>query len=345
MVVVIKEKISPFIKSLSHPFVRGFFFNRESVYSGYFGHYKMEFFNHFLRSRGVSNELRSLLYHIARAVKYINFSLRAGNTAALGSHNIFGETQLKLDMLADGLISKELEKSELAAIIASEEQEKTKSFPAPRGKFGVSFDPLDGSSLVDANLAIGSIFGIWDTDKFVGVTPRKNLVAACYAVYGPRIILTIAVKGKGVHEFELNDVGEFCLMKESLELKADSKYFAPGNLRATCGNEKYLKLIQGWIKECRTLRYSGGMVPDLHHILSKSEGIFSYPRDEKHPNGKLRLLFECAPFSLIFEEAGGAALNQDGKTILDTKITEIHQCTPIFIGSKNEVRKAVDALR
>jgi len=305
----------------------------------------MQFFNHFLREQGVSKELRSLLYHIARAVKYINFSLRAGNTAKLTSQNVFGEDQLKLDVLADKIISQELEKSELAAIIASEEQEHAQKFPAPRGKFGVSFDPLDGSSLVDANLAIGSIFGIWEGDKFIGTTGRKSMVASCYAVYGPRITLTIAIKDKGVHEFELTDVGEFVLTRDNIKVDPNSKYFAPGNMRATCGNEKYLQLIQGWIKECRTLRYSGGMVPDLHHILSKGEGIFSYPRDEKHPNGKLRLLFECAPFSLIFEEAGGASLNQDGQAILDTEITDIHQCTPIFVGSKNEVEKAVDALQ
>ncbi len=304
----------------------------------------MQFFNHFLREQGVSKELRSLLYHIARSIKYINFSLRAGNTAKLTSQNVFGEDQLKLDVLADKIISQELEKSELAAIIASEEQKHAQKFPAPRGKFGVSFDPLDGSSLVDANLAIGSIFGIWEGDKFIGTTGRKNMVASCYAVYGPRITLTIAIKDKGVHEFELTDVGEFVLTRANIKIKPDSKYFAPGNMRATCGNEKYLQLIQKWIKECRTLRYSGGMVPDLHHILSKEEGIFSYPRDEKHANGKLRLLFECAPFSLVFEEAGGVSLNQDGQTILDTEITDIHQCTPIFVGSKNEVEKAVKAL-
>ncbi|MCF7905649.1 fructose-bisphosphatase class I, partial [Candidatus Gracilibacteria bacterium] len=124
-----------------------------------------------------------------------------------------------------------------------------------------------------------------------------------------------------------------------------SKYFAPGNLRSTCGNKKYLDLLQKCISESRTLRYSGGMVPDLHHILSKGQGIFSYPRDKKHTNGKLRLLFECAPFSLIFEEAGGASLNQEGQPVLDTKIEEIHQRTPIFVGSSQEVRRAVDALK
>ncbi len=305
----------------------------------------MQFFNHFLRENGVSNELRSLLYHIARSIKYINFSLRAGNTVGASTMNASGEDQLKLDVLSNEIICKELQKSELAAIIASEEEDDCKHFEAPRGKFGVSFDPLDGSSLVNANLAIGSIFGIWDCDDFIGKRGRKDMLASCYAVYGPRITFVIAVKGKGVHEFELNDVGEFVLTKENITLKPDSKYFAPGNLRSTKGNEKYLEIIQQWISESRTLRYSGGMVPDLHHILSKEQGIFSYPRDEKYTNGKLRLLFECAPFAMLFEEAGGLALDQDGKPIMEIEVTETHQRTPIFIGSKNEVEACVKALQ
>ncbi|MDH3324283.1 MAG: fructose-bisphosphatase class I, partial [Candidatus Peregrinibacteria bacterium] len=168
----------------------------------------MQSFNHFLREIGVSNDLRSLLYHIARSVKYINFSIRAGETGTCGSQNSFGENQLALDVLSDKIIMEELGKSELAAMIISEEQENAIKFPAPRGKFVVAYDPLDGSSLVDANLAIGSIFGIWEGEEVIGKT-GGDLQAACYAVYGPRITLTIAVKGLGTHEFELNDVGEF----------------------------------------------------------------------------------------------------------------------------------------
>jgi len=305
----------------------------------------MQFFNHFLREKGVPGDLRSLLYHIARSVKYINFSLRAGNTAKLDSENASGEEQLALDVLANQLILNELKKSELVALAISEEMKDAQKFKSPRGEFCVAFDSLDGSSLVDANLAIGSIFGIWKGKKILGDTVRKNITAACYAIYGPRVILVIAIKGKGVHEFELNDVGEFCLMRENMKIKADSKYFAPGNLRCTTGNKKYLKLVEKWISEGRTLRYSGGMVPDLHHMLAKGEGIFSYPRDEKYKSGKLRLLFECGPFSLMFEEAGGVSVNQEGKKVLDTVATENHQRTPIFIGSKNEVKKAIDALR
>ncbi len=301
-------------------------------------------FNHFLREKGVSNELRSLLYHIARSVKYINFSIRAGNTGVAGTQNIQGEDQLALDVLADKIIASELEKSELASFIASEEKEQSEEFAAPRGQFSVAYDPLDGSSLVDANLAIGSIFGIWPGNTLIGGTGGE-MQAACYSVYGPRIVLVIAVKGKGVHEFELNDVGEFILTRENLKVKEDTKYFAPGNLRACAESEKYMKLMMYWLEKQQKLRYSGGMVPDLHHILSKGQGIFTYPPDKEHLNGKLRLLFECAPFSFVFEEAGGVSLDLKGNRILDVKVEEIHQRTPIFIGSKNEVGKAVDFLK
>ncbi len=304
----------------------------------------MTSFNHFLREKGVSNELRSLLYHLARSVKYINFSIRARNTGLAGTENIQGEDQLALDVLADKIIEKELEKSELAALIASEEQDAAKSFSAARGKYAVAYDPLDGSSLVDSNLAIGSIFGLWEGDKFIGQTGEK-LQAACYSVYGPRVIFVIAIRGKGVHEFELNDVGEFTLARENLTVKEETKYFAPGNLRATSENGKYRNLVLHWIDNRRKLRYSGGMVPDLHHILSKGEGIFSYPRDNEYPDAKLRLLFECMPFSLVFEEAGGTSLNQEGNRILETEVKEVHQRTPIFIGSKKEVETCVEFLK
>ena len=301
-------------------------------------------FNHYLRELEVSNELRSLLYHIARSVKYINFSIRAGNTGLAKSENIQGETQDHLDILADKIISKELEKSELAALIASEEQDETKTFKAPRGNYAVTYDPLDGSSLIDSNLTIGSIFGIWKNGKLIDQTGR-NLEASCYSVYGPRIILVIAIQNKGVHEFELNDVGEFCLTRKNLQIKEETKYFAPGNLRAAEENPKYKNLLNHWITKQKKLRYSGGMVPDLHHILSKGQGIFAYPKDNEHKNGKLRLLFECAPFAFIFEQAGGTALDQEGTPILDIKTKEIHQRTPIFIGSKKEVENSIEFLK
>lgn len=301
-------------------------------------------FNHFLRERGVDGDVRSLLYHIARGVKYINFSIRAGNTGKITSENSSGEQQMALDVMADQLILDELEKSELCQRVASEEQEACVDFNGPRGKFFVAFDPLDGSSLVNANLAIGSIFGVWSDAEVFGRPAKENMVAACYAVYGPRITLTIAIKDKGAHEFELNDVGEFILTKADIEIAPETKYFAPGNLRACMDNPKYYAVMQGWLERQQKLRYSGGMVPDLNHILCKKQGVFAYPADNEHAHGKLRLLFECAPMALIFNEAQGSALNQAGEEILDTVVSDYHQRTPIFIGSRNEVARVVKML-
>ncbi len=304
----------------------------------------MESFNHFLRERGTDPDVRSLLYHIARSIKYINFSIRAGNTEKIATQNSFGEEQMALDVLADKIISTELEKSELAKVIASEEQETCIEYEAHRGNFFVAYDPLDGSSLVNANLAIGSIFGIWDTPDVIGQKAGENMVAACYAVYGPRITMTIALKDKGVHEFELNDVGEFILTRSDITIKDDTKYFAPGNLRAVAENSKYRLVMERWLDRQQKLRYSGGMVPDLHHILSKGNGIFCYPSDEDHENGKLRLLFECAPFSFIFEEAKGVGKDQFNQAVLDITVEHYHQNTTIFVGSKNEVSEVLEIM-
>ena len=304
----------------------------------------MNSFNHVLREQKTPSDIRSILYHIARSVKYVNFSLRAGNTGAAASQNSSGEEQLKLDVISDQIVIEELKNSGLVACCASEEQDDLIYFSAERGKYTVAFDPLDGSSLVSANLTIGSIFGIWAGSELKG-KKGNELMASAYAIYGPRVELVVALKGKGVFSFEMNDVGEFMLSEKDFQLKPTTKYFAPGNLRATAVNPKYLTLVEKYIAEARTLRYSGGMVPDLHHMLKKGEGIFTYPGCAKHPNGKLRLSFECAPFAMIFEEAGGAALDANGTRIMDLEIIDPHQRTTIFIGSKDEVKNAVEALK
>lgn len=301
-------------------------------------------FNHFLRERGVDSNVRSLLYHLARGVKYINFSIRAGNTGKVGSENSSGEEQVALDVLADQLILDELRKSELCDCVASEEQVACTDVSGPRGKYFVAYDPLDGSSLIDTNLAVGSIFGIWENSEVLEKPVENGMLAACFAVYGPRITFVISIKGKGTHEFELNDVGEFILTEADITVAPETKYFAPGNLRAYAQDPKYKAVTDFWLAEQRKLRYSGGMVPDLNHILAKGNGIFSYPADNENTNGKLRLLFECAPMAFVFEEAGGAALNQAGGRILDTIVTDYHQRTPIFIGSKKEVEDIVQMM-
>ncbi len=298
-----------------------------------------------LYSSGAPDRLRHLIMYIARAGKYINHALQMGDLGAAGSQNKSGEEQLALDVLADKIIMQNLDVCNIVSHVISEEQDDLTTCQCKDNKeiYSVAYDPLDGSSLVETNLSIGSIFAIFEGPGFIGRTGR-DMVAAINMVYGPRTTLIYTI-GKGVHEFTLNDVGEFTLTKENIKIKDKAKNFAPGNLRAGNENAKYKKLINHWMDEEYTLRYSGGMAADLNHILKKGQGIFTYPPNPpKYPNGKLRLLFECNPFSFLVEQAGGKSSNGE-IDIMDVKVEELHQRTPIYIGSKEEVDFAVETLK
>ncbi len=257
--------------------------------------------------------------------------------------NASGDTQLALDVHSNDIVVEELRKSKLVWWLASEELSDPEQIGSEELPFTVVFDPLDGSSLVDVNFAVGSIFGVyaWPKDhaqrfeKMQMPLTGDEQVAACYAVYGPRTTIVLTIK-KGVHEFRLGADGNFHLNKENLTVKPDAKYFAPGNLRAAAHRDEYLQLVTDLIKKKLILRYSGGMVPDINHILLKGSGIFAYPGYAEMPKGKLRILFEGNPMALLMEQAGGAASDGKGR-ILAQQITEIHQQSPIFLGSATEV--------
>lgn len=289
------------------------------------------------KSRCEKTLARLLSEVIPSAVKQVRIAISSQKGELAGSENVYGEKQLALDVQANQIVLDVLKASGLVGSAASEELEAIENFGGGK-PFSVVFDPLDGSSLVDVNFAVGSIFGIYSSGDLIGKTGDEQL-AACYAVYGPHTTFVLTFK-KGTHEFRLAPDGNFYLTKENLRISEESKYFAPGNLRAAAERKDYLKLVNEWIKKGLTLRYSGGMVPDINHILLKGSGIFTYPGYSKAPQGKLRLLFECNPFALLVEQAGGAAT--DGKErILSKKITELHQRTPIFIGSKQVVKSII----
>lgn len=296
----------------------------------------------FLRNNGCETNLARLVGKIIpESVKQIRRAISSQKGELAGSENVYGEKQLALDIQANQIVLDVLKASGLVSSVASEELEDIVILSPSKddsAKFSVVLDPLDGSSLVDVNFAVGSIFGIYPSCDLISRTGDEQL-AACYAVYGPHTTFVLTFK-KGTHEFRLNDDGNFYLTKENLHISEESKYFAPGNLRAASEREDYLKLVNEWIKKGLTLRYSGGMVPDINHILLKGSGVFTYPGYSKTPQGKLRLLFECNPFALLVEQAGGAAI--DGKErILSKRIIELHQRTPIFIGSKQTVELLV----
>ena len=293
---------------------------------------------HLLRHSEAPDDLRHLIVDISRAAKYISYAIQTTETGLSGSRNEFGEDQLKLDVLSDDIIREYLCENPQVCCYISEEQKDVVELHRD-GKYSVVFDPLDGSSLVDANFAIGSIFGIYEGSDIIGRTPREQ-VAALYVLYGPRTLLVYTTgNGKGVHEFILNDVGEFILLRDHLGIGDNAKNYSPGNLRAITTNNGYKSALDRWLNDEKTLRYSGCMVADIHHILAKGQGVFSNVGggpDTPYPEGKLRHVFECGPFAYIVEEAGGVATDGD-QSLVDKKITAIDQRTGIIIGSKNEV--------
>lgn len=323
----------------------------------------------YMEEMGVDGQLISIFASLAEAIKKISLAVRTADTGKVGTKNSYGEEQVALDVLSNTILIEEMKKNSTVGLVASEELADEMKLSGGKidvsgggkqgggdpmidggvdsyeagsaGQYAVAFDPLDGSSLVDVNFSVGTIIGIYKTKSFIG-TQGDDQVAALIAVYGPRTTVFLTVK-KGVAQFVLNKDGEFELVKDQIKV-AEGKYFAPGNLRACASRQDYLDLVNYWIKEQYTLRYSGGMVPDINHILLKGKGVFAYPGYGDEPNGKLRLLFECAPMSLIMEQAGGAA--SDGKVrILEKSLESLEQRTPIFIGSKSEVERCNNSLK
>ncbi len=244
------------------------------------------------------------------------------------NQNSSGEQQLKLDVKSDIIIEEELAKTSSVKMVASEEKSEPITINE-QGKYLVGYDPLDGSSLVDVNLSVGSIFGIYEK-SFDG----KNLVASAYVVYGPRVELVVAtIKAE---RYVLQN-GEFVFMQE-LSLQNRGKLNAPGATQKHW-YPHHKKLIEALFSEGYRLRYSGGMVPDLHQILVKGGGLFSYPGTTDKPKGKLRKVFEVFPFANVYEKAGGYAINDKGQRLLELEIEHIHDTTPCFFGSAYEIAK------
>ena len=266
--------------------------------------------------------IKTAVKDIAQALKYSDFGYTANQNAT-------GDTQLKLDVLSDEIITKTLSKINLVKELVSEEKEEALKVSGD-GEYIVAYDPLDGSSLVDVNFAVGSIFGIYK-----GSLNPANLVASVYSVYGPRTELVIA-KDK-VELFRLDKNGDFAFASE-LRLKEKGKLNATGGSQKGW-DEKHKDLIKSLFDEGYRLRYSGAMVSDLHQILLKGGGLFSYPATSDAPKGKLRLSFEVLPFAFIYELAGGYAVDNVGKRLLAISLEKVHQTSPCYFGSKYEIEK------
>ncbi|CAN1257136.1 Sedoheptulose-1,7-bisphosphatase, chloroplastic [Linum perenne] len=279
---------------------------------------------------------------MGEAIRTIGFKVRTASCGGTQCVNTFGDEQLAVDMLADKLLFEALEHSHFCKYACSEEVPELQDMGGPvEGGFSVAFDPLDGSSIVDTNFSVGTIFGVWPGDKLTGVTGRDQ-VAAAMGVYGPRTTYVLAIKGyPGTYEFLLLDEGKWQLVKETTEI-GEGKLFSPGNLRATFDNPDYEKLINYYVKEKYTLRYTGGMVPDVNQIIVKEKGIFTNVISPT-TKAKLRLLFEVAPLGLLVESAGG--YSSDGhQSVLDKVIKELDDRTQVAYGSKNEIIRFEETL-
>jgi fructose-1,6-bisphosphatase I len=284
---------------------------------------------------GVEVELRRLIWQIAVVGKYISAKIHEANRKLAGSKNIYGEDQLSLDRATDEIMKNQLQYSGFVREYASEELREITKIGSGKEKYIVTADPLDGSSLVDTNLAIGTIIGIHK--ESILDTGRNTMVAALYITYGPLITMMYSA-GNGAHEFVLNREGEYVMAQDNIKMKEKGSIFSPGGLRRDWvpGHQKFIEHLE---KEGYKLRYSGGFVPDINQLLIKRGGIFTYPALQKSQRGKLRLLFELQPMAFIVEQAGGMATN--GKEdILSLKVENINDCSPVYIGSRAEVELA-----
>jgi len=288
---------------------------------------------------GIETELRRLIWQIAVTGKYISAKIHESNRKLAGFRNIYGEEQLALDRSADEILKNQFTFSGFVKDYASEEQSEIIRVGKGNEQYSITADPLDGSSLVDTNLAIGTIIGIHRYS--VLEKGEDGLVAAMYITYGP-LITMIYSAGKGTHEFVLNREGEYVLAEENITLNEKGSIYGLGGLRKDWLPE-HLKFIESLEDEGYKLRYSGGFVPDFNQILIKRGGIFSYPALKNNKKGKLRLIFELQPMAFLITQAGGMAT--DGKEdILSIKPESLDQRSPIYIGSRFEVEKAKEFL-
>ncbi|MGA7161030.1 MAG: class 1 fructose-bisphosphatase [Bacteroidota bacterium] len=303
---------------------------------------------------GATGNFSAVLRDLTLAIKVIWREVsKAGLVNILGlagKENIHGDVVKKLDVFADETIYKAMDHGGHLCVMASEENEGVLHIPDdyPKGKYVLLFDPLDGSSNFDANVTIGTIFSIYRRISNSGkgtladcTQPGYKQLAAGYVIYGSSTML-VYTTGDGVHGFTLDpSIGEFLLSHENIRIPKSGRIYSvnEGNYRYWGdGVKKYIKYLQEEDKQTGrpySGRYIGSLVADIHRTLLYG-GIFLYPGDTRHPNGKLRLMYEANPMSFIMEQAGGAAT--DGiKRILDVVPATLHQKTPFFIGSEEDV--------
>ncbi len=310
------------------------------------------------RIPGATGDFTGLFQSIALACRVIASKVQKAGLAdvlgATGAVNVQGETVQKLDELANKILIRCVEAGGHVCAMASEENEEIIPIPAgyPHGRYVLMFDPLDGSSNIDVNISIGTIFSIHRRCSESGpgtpsdcMQPGYKQVAAGYVIYGSSTML-VYTTGDGVHGFTLDPlVGEFFLSHENIRIPTRASTYSINEGNAS----RWEPGVRAWIELLKSkkapggspygLRYVGTLVADFHRTLLRG-GVFAYPGDAKAPEGKLRLLYEASPMAFICEAAGGAA-STGKKRILDVEPTSLHQRVPLFVGSKEDVELAV----
>lgn len=312
-------------------------------------------------SQALSAEVRLLIETVSRACKTISHAVSKGALGgvlgSLESENVQGEVQKKLDVMSNEVLLEANEWGGHLAAMASEEMETIHLIPNryPKGEFLLLFDPLDGSSNIDVNVSIGTIFSVLHAPASASgrevteqdfLQPGSTQVVAGYAVYGPQTTLVLTI-GQGVVGFTLDrEMGSWIMTSENMQIPEDTKEFSinMSNMRHWAAPvRKYIDELLAGKTGTRdkdfNMRWIASMVADVHRLLTRG-GIFMYPWDSREPNkpGKLRLMYEANPMSMLVEQAGGAATNGEQR-ILDIQPTTLHQRVSVVLGSKNEVER------
>ncbi|MFO1418265.1 MAG: class 1 fructose-bisphosphatase [Methylotetracoccus sp.] len=316
------------------------------------------------KSPGASGDFTLLLSDIATACKAIAHEVHrgplAGTLGLSGSENVQGEAQKKLDIIANDIFVHSLEWTGHLAAMASEENDEIIQIPSgyPRGKYLIAFDPLDGSSNIDLNLSVGTIFSVmrWRNDSAARqpseadfLQPGTQQVCAGFCIYGPTTIMVLTT-GNGVNGFTLDgDVGEFILTHPNMRIPAETSEFA-----INMSNRRYWDAaVRQYVDECVAgdegvrgknfnMRWIASMVAEVYRILTRG-GVFLYPRDHRPSgqSGRLRLLYEANPMSFIIEQAGGLS-SAGPDRIMDLRPESLHQRVPVMLGAKSEIQRLAE---
>ncbi|OTA92930.1 hypothetical protein M434DRAFT_31410 [Hypoxylon sp. CO27-5] len=300
--------------------------------------------------------VESVLPILIECISDIGTALRRShNVSQAGSSNAFGDDQLNVDVLAENSIRSAISRCPLVVTASSEEDPIERDVQTHQGRqadvtlnehYTIAFDPLDGSSIIAPNWTVGTIIGIWQGKTALNQPPASKQVAAILGVYGPRTTAIVALRVPGCDPIcvELgigNDAAVDCeIIRPVVRLAEEpfkTRYFAPANLRAAADNDKYMSLISHYVQNKYTLRYSGGLVPDVVHALVKGHGIYISPVTATS-KAKLRRLYELFPLALIIECAGGKAIDPaDGTHILDRSLEDLNETAGLVCGTPDEV--------